>query len=416
MLTGQLPSEIAVYDNACDFSSSIPTVAHILRFQGYRTIVSGKLHFVGSDQNHGFEERLTADIYPTDFSWTPTWGNETLLNDYFLESTDQLRSAGTAEKSIQLDFDREVADRAIERLNELGKSTDAEPFCLLASFTHPHDPFIIPKEYWDRYSDNDIDLPRSRDFPVEIRDPHSARLIELYGFDDCQLTDSEIKNIRRAYFGAISFIDDQVGRLLEALASTDRADNTVVIFLSDHGEMLGERGMWFKSNFFEPAIRVPLIVHNPQHPHSKRVSAPVSLLDFLPTIAEISGFNSLDWLNPSTQGRSLVQEISGGDIDNHLGRPLFGEYLGEGALEPIVMVRVGENKLISGVESAQQLFHLTTDPDERNNLLSQEVGVKKQLAAIIQETWELELLRSDVLRSQALREFTRTALADSSSS
>jgi len=175
--------------------------------------------------------------------------------------------------------------------------------------------------------------------------------------------------------------------------------------------------MWFKSNFFEPAIRVPLIIHNPQHPDPKRIIAPVSLLDFLPTIAEISGFTSLDWLNPSTQGHSLAQEISGRKMDNHLDRPLFVEYLGEGALKPIVMVRVGEHKLISGIESAQQqLFHLVADPDESNNLLGLENGVENQLSALVLETWDLEILQSDVLRSQALREFTRTALADSRSS
>ena len=122
MLTGQMPSEIAVYDNACDFSSSIPTVGHVLQSQGYQTIVSGKLHFIGADQNHGFEERLTADIYPTDYSWTPSWGDEQLLSDYFLASASELRDAGIAETSAQLEFDQEVADRAIEKLMQIGNT------------------------------------------------------------------------------------------------------------------------------------------------------------------------------------------------------------------------------------------------------------------------------------------------------
>ena len=143
MLTGQMPSEIAVYDNACDFSSSIPTIGHMLQSQGYRTMVSGKLHFIGVDQNHGFEERLTSDIYPTDYSWTPSWGDEKLLNDYFLASSSELRDAGIAETSVQLDFDREVADRAIEKLIDIGNARDQDPYCLIASFTHPHDPFVI---------------------------------------------------------------------------------------------------------------------------------------------------------------------------------------------------------------------------------------------------------------------------------
>ena len=255
MLTGKMPSQLGTYDNACDFSSSIPTIGHVLQSQGYRTIVSGKMHFIGPDQNHGFEERLTTDIYPTDYSWTPSWGDEQLLADYFLSSATELRDAGIAENSAQLDFDQEVADRAIERLTQIGNTRDTDPYCLIASFTHPHDPFVIPKTYWDRYSETEIGLPTQRTFPPDMRDAHSARLFELYGFDSLSLSDEEIKRIRRAYFGAISFIDDQVGRLLNVLAVNDSLDDTVVIFLSDHGEMLGERGMWFKSHLFEPAVR-----------------------------------------------------------------------------------------------------------------------------------------------------------------
>ena len=411
MLTGQMPSEIAVYDNACDFSSSIPTVGHVLQSQGYQTIVSGKLHFIGADQNHGFEERLTADIYPTDYSWTPSWGDERLLSDYFLASASELRDAGIAETSVQLEFDREVADRAIEKLMHIGNTKSVDPYCLIASFTHPHDPFVIPKQYWDRYSGAKIELPKQRTFPPEMRDAHSTRLFELYGFDDLSLNDEQIKRVRRAYYGAISFIDDQVGRLLGALDATNSLDDTVVIFLSDHGEMLGERGMWFKSHFFEPALRVPFIIHDPRYSEGRTIREPVSLLDLLPTIADISGVKSFGWHSSQFSGQSQLAGIRGEESGEGNQRPVFAEYLGEGAMEPIVMVRLGGYKLIANARSPQQLFHTAIDTDETTNLIGQGLAVEDQLISLLESSWDLNGLKDDVLRSQQDRNFTRTALA-----
>ena len=411
MLTGKMPSEIAVYDNACDFSSSIPTIGHILQSQGYQTIVSGKLHFIGTDQNHGFEERLTADIYPTDYSWTPSWGDEQLLADYFLASASDLREAGIAKTSVQLEFDWEVADRAIEKLMHLGNTGSIDPYCLIASFTHPHDPFVIPKQYWERYSGAEIELPRQQTFPPEMRDAHSTRLFELYGFDNLSLNDAEIKRIRRAYYGAISFIDDQVARLLGALEATNSLDETVVIFLSDHGEMLGERGMWFKSHFFEPALRVPFIIHDPRYPEGRTINEAVSLLDLLPTIADISGVESFGWYGSQFSGQSQFAGIRGEESGEGNQRPVFAEYLGEGAMEPIVMVRLGGYKLIANAKSPQQLFHTAIDTDETTNLIGQGLAVEDQLISLLESSWDLNGLKDDVLRSQQNRNFTRTALA-----
>ena len=248
-------------------------------------------------------------------------------------------------------------------------------------------------------------------FPPEMRDAHSTRLFELYGFDDLSLDDEEIKRVRRAYFGAISFIDDQVGRLLGALDATDLIDDTVVIFLSDHGEMLGERGMWFKSHFFEPALRVPFIIHDPRYPEGSTIREPVSLLDLLPTIADISGVESFGWHSSQFSGQSQLAGIRGEESGEGNQRPVFAEYLGEGAMEPIVMVRLGGYKLIANVKSPQQLFHTAIDADETTNLIGQGLAVEDQLVSLLESRWDLNGLRDDVLRSQQDRNFTRTALA-----
>jgi choline-sulfatase len=148
MLAGQLPSRIGAYDNACELSATTPTVAHYLRAGGYRTILSGKMHFVGPDQLHGFEERLTTDIYPADFGWTPDW---TRFDDRptWYHSMDSVLTAGPTIRTNQLDFDEEVVFTTRRKLFDLARRADGDerPFFLVASLTHPHDPFAIPQRY-----------------------------------------------------------------------------------------------------------------------------------------------------------------------------------------------------------------------------------------------------------------------------
>eukprot|EP01032_Pedospumella_encystans_P014639 gene14639-16795_t len=156
MLTGRLSSKVGCYDNAADFPSSTLTLAHYLRHQGYRTCLSGKMHFVGSEQLHGFEERVTTDIYPSDFGWTADWSQ---VKQPYSPSRMSLRSvveAGLCERNLQIDYDEEVAYRAEQWLYDRARSPDERPFLLWASFTHPHNPFITTRPFWDLYDHDKI--------------------------------------------------------------------------------------------------------------------------------------------------------------------------------------------------------------------------------------------------------------------
>ena len=155
MLAGLMPSEIGAFDNAAEFPASVPTFAHRLRRLGYRTVLAGKMHFVGPDQLHGFEERLTTDIYPADFGWTPNWDEPAARQDDF-HTLPSVVEAGPCARSMQIDFDDEVAHQAVRKVYDLARDDDPWPFLLLVSFTHPHDPFTITEEYWAR------SWPRSR--------------------------------------------------------------------------------------------------------------------------------------------------------------------------------------------------------------------------------------------------------------
>ena len=257
MMTGQLPSRNRVYDNAAEFASMIPCFPHYLRLQGYHTCLVGKMHFVGPDQLHGFEERLTTDIYPADFGWTPDWRKPQKRVDWWYHNLLSVKQAGIAEQTNQLEYDDEVAFQAIRRLYDYARRPEQTPFCLTVSFTHPHDPYAARARDWNRYRADDIDAPATPALPADALDPHSRRLWEVSAMGDYDIGAEDVRNARHAYYANISYLDDHVGRLLQTLADCKLADDTVVVFTSDHGDFLGERGLWYKMSYFEPSARVP---------------------------------------------------------------------------------------------------------------------------------------------------------------
>jgi choline-sulfatase len=404
-MTGRLPSKSGVYDNAAEFRADIPTYAHHLRNLGYRTILSGKMHFCGPDQLHGFEERLTTDIYPADYGWTPDWDHPHERPDWYHNMTS-VTQAGLCVRTNQLDFDDEVAFTAERALYEIARSSDKRPFLLVASLTHPHDPFAIPERYWRLYRDEEIDLPGAA-VPPEQRDPHSQRLRHVCAMDAQAISQGQIRDARHAYYGAISYVDDNLGRLMEALRATRLAADTIVIFLSDHGEMLGERGLWFKMNFFEGSARVPLVIAAPERFAPGRVAASVSLVDLLPTLVDLAGGDSAAF-GGSIDGRSLSAHLEGrGGHDE-----VIGEYLAEGAIAPMVMIRRGSWKFIHSAPDPDQLYDLSSDSGERDNLAArrEQAGRVGQFRAEIARRWNLAALDAEVRESQRRRRIVNAAL------
>ena len=151
-MSGQLISRIAAYDNASEFKATIPTFAHYLRMLGYRTCLSGKMHFVGPDQKHGFEDRVTTDIYPSDFAWTPDWEAHDERIDKWYHNMQTVKESGVAQATFQIDYDDEVGFAARRWLFDMARSKsqgDNAPFALVASFIHPHDPYVARPEWWE---------------------------------------------------------------------------------------------------------------------------------------------------------------------------------------------------------------------------------------------------------------------------
>jgi choline-sulfatase len=404
-MTGRLPSKSGVYDNAAEFRADIPTYAHHLRNLGYRTILSGKMHFCGPDQLHGFEERLTTDIYPADYGWTPDWDHPLERPDWY-HNMSSVTQAGLCVRTNQLDFDDEVVFTAERALYEIARSSDKRPFLLVASLTHPHDPFAITQRYWGLYRDEDIDMPGPA-LARDALDPHSLRLRHVSAMDAQAITERQIRDSRHAYYGAISYVDDNLGRLMEALRATGLGADTIVVFLSDHGEMLGERGLWFKMTFFEGGARVPLVISAPGRFAPRRVPASVSLVDLLPTLVDLAGGDS-EALGQSIDGRSLHGHLEGGAGHDEV----IGEYLAEGAIAPIVMIRRGSWKFIHSAPDPDQLYDLSADPGERQNLAAQSehAGRAAEFKAEVARRWDLARLDAQVRESQQRRRFVDSAL------
>lgn len=410
MLTGRMSSAIACYDNAADMPSSTLTLAHYLRHQGYRTCLSGKMHFMGADQLHGFEERVTTDIYPSDFGWTADWSQ---TKQPYAPSRMSLRSiveAGLCERNLQIDYDEEVCWRAEQWLYDQARSDDDRPFLLWASFTHPHNPFVTTKKFWDLYDHDKIDMPSVPFIPIAERDPWSQRYAYTIRADEHDVTQEHIRTARHAYYAMTSYFDAQVGRLVDVLNRIQQADNTYVFVISDHGEMLGERGSWFKFQPFEGSVRIPMIVSGPGVQRGAVEERGVSLLDLLPTFNElVADGKPLQTVDP-VDGLSLVSMMHGSDSSRK--DDVMMEFLGEGVYAPACMLRLDGFKYVHCRHDPPMLFDLRKDPHERVNLAGnpQYTEVQASMLGEVLKRWNYDALEKDIVASQRRRLFAQQAL------
>jgi len=399
MMSGQLCSRIGAYDNGAEFPSEVPTFAHYLRAQGYRTCLSGKMHFIGADQLHGFAERLTSDIYPGDFVWTPDWeaGVQKDTNGPQL-----VEYTGGCDDSPQIAYDELVASCASDWLRD--RAGEADPFLLTVSFTHPHDPYVCPHEYWDLYDGVEIPMPENSSLP----DAHSKRLMQQYGIDASQVTEEQVRNARRGYYGSVSYLDAKVGQVMDALEASGRAGDTVVILTADHGDMLGEKGLWMKKVFYENSLKVPFIVWAPGRVPHRRVEGQASLVDLLPTVMGFAGGD----IDP-------VEPLDGDDLSSTLAsnapslpdRMIRAEITCEGTPGVMVSLRQGAYKFVWSSVDPPQLFDLSLDPNENENRSGDPAFAElvSKFTEEVAKTWDTGVLEAEIRRSQKRRSLVRDA-------
>jgi choline-sulfatase len=409
MVTSKLPSNIEVYDNGSELRSSIPTFIHHLRRSGYETILSGKMHFIGPDQLHGFEHRLTKDIHTTGFELTPEWSRGVYANPG--TGIKRLKNPGECDTNTQLLHDEKNAYRTIEKIRMLGREKKNTPFFLCTSFAQPHDAFVTTKEYWDLYKDLEVPMPAAKSEPLEDMHPYNQWIQVHHEVDQCTLSEEEIRNNRRAYYGMVTYIDDKVGEIIHELERMKLLDNTLIMLTSDHGEMLGEHGMWFKRTFYDPAVKVPLIMSWPgKLPAGKAIDDVVSLIDIGPTIMSLADVPDRD---------TWISEMDGESFDCLLfGQHLVWkdeaviEYYGEGSIRPMVALRKGQFKFVHIHNCEPLMFDLVNDPHEMKNIVDDPEfeSYRTQFEARIFKEFDLGQMAKRILQSQKERLLVKESL------
>lgn len=268
------------------------------------------------------------------------------------------------------------------------------------------------------YEDTDIALPKVR-MAKEDLDTHSQRLMKVCDLWDQDFTDDQIKRAKRAYYGSVSYVDDCIGKLLATLDDAGLAENTIVIFSGDHGDMLGERGLWYKMSYFESSVRVPLLVNYPKWFTPRRVSQNVSTLDLLPTICDLIGTKPAPFL--PMDGVSMLPHLRG---ENGPQTPdtVYAEYTGEGTVRPMMMIRRGPWKYITCPADKPQLYNLARDPHELDNLArfaseDAQTDEEKEAKAVFEkydaeakQRWDFDSITAMVLQSQRSRRVVWDAL------
>ena len=415
MMTGRHASSIGAWDNGASFGSDHPTFAHYLAQNGYDTVLSGKMHFVGADQLHGYSRRLNTDIYPEDYRMVRSeWVDmkESKGEDWvnIMENRDRYNASNYAPGAVTVDgqhgdlaFDQETHFRALQYLNARGNNP--EPFMLTVSYHHPHEPFWPPQKYWDMYEDEQIDIPEFPDNLDETRSMMDTWLNAYHGVTKYDLRDPEsLYQMRRAYYALMSYVDDMVGKLIASLERSGLDKNTIIIFSSDHGDMLVEREMVQKRAFYDYCSKIPLIIKYPDNRNAGTiVNTPVTTLDLLPTFCEMTGSDA----SQPYDGDSLLPLIEQEDPDRHIFVEAH-EVVGV----PCVMVRKGDWKYnyIHGHEP--QLFNMKDDPKEWDNLAghAEHSAIEADLKALILDQFDPDEMAAENLASIRRRATIKDAM------
>ena len=361
-MTGRRPSANQVWTNDHILNSALPTWAHVLGALDYETALIGRMHFIGPDQRHGFEHRPLGE-YGANYPGAPKKGGPILkkIPGTLGQTRACVETAGYGRTTYQ-DFDDKVARAACAYLEEKAQKSE-RPFAAVAGFVLPHCPFFAPRKLYQYYYERvDVPLPSARERQWE---PPAITNFKKRRRLDQPLPMERIKVARAAYFGLCEYLDSKVGMILDKMDETGLRENTLVIYCSDHGEMAGEHGCWWKSNFYEGSVGVPLIARLPGVvPAEVQNPALCSLLDLAPTAVELAGGVSL----PAADGHSLWRELQG-ERDGDRADSTFSELSTSHGDPPSRMVRKGPWKLYKcHDDTPPALFNLEEDPEELNDL------------------------------------------------
>ncbi|MGH1479817.1 MAG: sulfatase-like hydrolase/transferase [Geminicoccales bacterium] len=416
MLTAQYSHKIGCWTNSDILASDIPTHAHSLGAAGYRPTLIGRLHSIGPDQLHGYVDRRVGD-HSTNWVGGHAHGMGVLdrAQEPFRVS---LERSGPGQSAYEVK-DRDVLEATLAYLDEIKiarKKGDKKPFAATVGLMLPHQPYVCSPEDFSYY-DGKVGLPRLAAPGDNAEHPY---LREWRRFtDSLDLPDDWQVRARTAYYGLTTAMDRMIQQILDRLEANGLADNTLVVYASDHGDQLGERGLWWKQTFHEQSIKVPLIMRwAGRLPTGERRSQVVNLLDLASTMLDAAGAPPL----PKAQGRSFLEVAR--DQRTPWSDLTFAEYCTDGlarwtgAVVQQRMVREGRYKLVYYHGHRPQLFDLEADPDETVDLAQSEkhAGVRDALVARVLDGWDPDEIALEqkhrIANKRLLSDWARTAEPD----
>jgi choline-sulfatase len=358
--TGRYVHQTRYWDNAIANDGRVPSWGHRLMEQGHRVSSIGKLHYLNSEaRRNGFDEEIlplhivngVGDLLGLIRDELPVRPGSKKLGP----------EAGRGESEYTR-YDREIAAATQDWLAKAAARPAGKPWVLYVGFVSPHFPLIAPPEFYDLYPEDEVPWPLMYGQDERPRHPFTDAMRKCLCYDD-EFDAPMVKRAIAAYFGLVSFLDDNIGKILSTLDATGLAANTRVIYSSDHGDNLGTRGMWGKSTMYEESAGIPMIIAGPDVPQGKVCDVPVTLADAYPTLLESAGAKR-DPRDADLPGRSLIAIASGDNPE----RTILSEYHAAGAMCGAYMIRHGKYKYIHYTGLPPMLFDLEADPHERNDL------------------------------------------------
>ncbi|MFP6643877.1 MAG: sulfatase-like hydrolase/transferase [Candidatus Latescibacterota bacterium] len=400
-LTGRYPHENRVWTNSHILDSAIPTLAHAMGAGGYRPALVGRMHSVGPDQLHGYAERLVGDHGPNQPGGRGADHGE--LSGTAGPARVSLRKSGPGQSAYQV-HDEDVTAAAVHWLDCYGvrqrTGQETDPFSLSVGFMLPHQPFVARQQDYALYEGR-MTMPRTPEPFSDDLHPHLRAWREGCGI--VEVSDDEILRARTAYWALVTCMDRLIGQILEALRANGLDDNTLIIYTSDHGEQVGEHGLWWKQTFYEDSVRVPAILSWPgQLSAGARCDRVCSGLDLNATMLDALGCPAL----PQSRGRSLLPLLRAPETATWEDIA-FSEFCLDGAgaggptgVDGVVqrMVRREDWKLIFYDGLPCQLFNLADDPRETRDRAADPdcADLRDELTRVVLDGWDPALIRQEM--------------------
>ena len=409
LLTGRSPMTSGGWANGSYLKPEIPTVASTFADAGYATCLVGKMHLGGANQMAGFASRPYGDLT----GGTGHQRDPLSKSEGGFEMRSRTADAGLTEIPESALQEQVIVRETVTYLREQTAAEPDRPWFLCASFSRPHFPLTAPRRFLDRYWPEGVTPPKVGRTGDTASHPMTVGMAK--GFRTEEVSEQEMMKARAAYFACIDYLDEILGDLLHLLERSGLLENTIIVYTTDHGEMAGEHGMWWKNSWHEAAARVPLIIQTPSQRSGDspgtRLDTPVSLADLFPTLCGLANIEAPDGL----EGRDLSKAVTTGTepaaesvfVDNPLPR------WGEGSEHRLV--RMGQYKFVRfrGMKP-DLLFDLEADPREQRNLLvngtEEEMATGRQLKALVDSSWDFDA--ADGQRRKDEEELGRNSLAE----